>query len=71
LQDIPQKLSDLGFKVISAPRSDEELMHLVYGGPLFRIEFSDETHTGLILNSLHMDIGDGWTDHDYILFYKN
>jgi hypothetical protein len=69
LQDLPRKLSEKGFKIVGAPKSSSDLMHLFYGGPLFRIKFSDGNYVGLVFNSLHMNLKDGWTEHDYILVY--
>jgi hypothetical protein len=69
LHELPEMLNRKGFKVTKAPKSAETMMHLVIGGPLFRIEFSDGTHAGVIFNSPHIDVGEGWTDHDYVLVY--
>src|SRR5215831_201529 len=41
LRDFPNKIESLGFKILKAPKSANELLYLYLGGPLFYLEFSD------------------------------
>lgn len=53
LNVIPGNLSRLGFKIIEAPESSDDMLHLYLGGPIFHIRFSDGTHEGLIFDQNH------------------
>jgi len=67
LRDLPERLSKMGFKIIWAPKSTSDMLHLYYGGPIFHIKFSARDQEFLIFNQVHMMDIEGWTDHDYVL----
>lgn len=67
LQHFQRKLSERGYRIVSAPASRGDLLYLFYGGPLFQIKCTDGKHDFLIFNSLHMNVKEGWTEHDFIL----
>lgn len=68
LRDFPNLIESMGFKILKAPKSANELLYLYLGGPLFSIEFSDGSREFVLFNqfitsSHSKDIA----DHDYIL----
>lgn len=69
LRELPSRLSKMGFKILKAPPSTSGLMYLFIGGPLFYIEFSDESgkHKAVIFNQIDDQNTDGL--EDYILVY--
>jgi hypothetical protein len=52
LSVLPSRLSATGATLLKSPRSPAELMTLIVGGPLFRIEFDWEGQRGIIYNRL-------------------
>jgi hypothetical protein len=68
LRDFPNMIESMGFKILKAPKSANELLYLYFGGPLFYIEFSDGSREFALFNQLvtsphSEDLG----VHDYIL----
>ena len=49
---IKQRLEIAGARVVDAPRSAGDLVHISVGGPLFRIEFYYAGHRGTIANEM-------------------
>jgi hypothetical protein len=70
---LPQRLRAAGLEVTAGPHSPGDLMSLVYGGPLFRIEFHDNSRRAFIFNRLcpqlmQAERGAGqWIEKDYVL----
>jgi hypothetical protein len=71
LRELPQKLSQLGFKITKSPKGSQDLIYLVLGGPIFIIKFSDGNHEGIIYNQLETKLDDVWSEHDYVLIYTS
>lgn len=69
LHQLPERLSKSSLRIMKAPKSSSDLLYLVVGGPLFYIEFSDGVNRGVIFNRLHLDLGEPWDTHDYVLIY--
>jgi hypothetical protein len=70
---LPQRLRASGLEVTAGPHSSRDLIYLVYGGPLFRIEFHDNNRKAFIFNRLcpqlmqaEKDAGQ-WIGEDYVL----
>lgn len=49
----PERLSSIRARVTKAPQSSNDLVYLIIGGPLFKIEFEKDGHQGKILNRVH------------------
>jgi hypothetical protein len=69
LRALPAKLSQMGFKISEAPKSESDLGYPYSGGPLFFIKFSDGNHEGIIFNQLDNEVNERWVRHDYVLVY--
>jgi hypothetical protein len=67
LQDLPDKIEGMGFKIVKAPKSADKLLYMMLGGPLFYISFSDGDREFEIFNQLDTSVSDGWAIHDYVL----
>ena len=67
------KLQAEGLKIKTGPQSATDLMYLVYGGPLFKFQFSDRDRKGVIFNRpcpvlTQTENGGGqWVEEDYVL----
>jgi hypothetical protein len=58
----------MGFKILKAPKSANELLYLYFGGPLFYIEFSDGSREFALFNQLVTSShSEDLAVHDYIL----
>jgi hypothetical protein len=67
LHDLPDRITQMGFKIINAPKSNSGLLYLYYGGPIFRIEFADGNREFTVFNQLNTSHSNAWSIHDYIL----
>lgn len=73
LTTLPAKLKAAGSRVIAGPNSAGDLMFLVYGGPLFKVQFENNGRKGFIFNRLcpqlmQAEKGSGqWVEEDYVL----
>ena len=59
LRILPDRLKSIGARIISAPKSESELIFAVIGGPFFTIEFEKHGHRGTIFNRLVADEREG------------
>ncbi len=66
----PERLSSIGARVTKAPKSSQDFIHLVIGGPLFTIEFEKDGHQGKIFNRVHTSekANENW--EELILAYR-
>jgi len=53
MKTFPERLSSIGARVISAPKSPDDFIDLIIGGPLFVVEFEKDGHQGKIFNRVH------------------
>lgn len=73
LSTLPRRIKAAGFNITSGPSSPKDLMFLIYGGPLFKIQFEGNGRKGLIFNKpcpqlTQTDRGVGeWVEEDYML----
>jgi hypothetical protein len=68
LQELPDKLTKNGFRIIKAPtKASGGLIWLISGGPLFYIKFSDGNREFAIFNQLAPSHSEAWAIHDYLL----
>lgn len=72
---LPSRLQAAGVRIIRAPQSPGDLMHLIVGGPLFVIKFKDGENVGFIFNRVCPELqkatknAEEWTEEDYVLVY--
>ena len=50
LKVFPGRITKIGGVVTNGPRSSQDLMYLITGGPLFKIEFRLDSHRGVLFN---------------------
>ncbi|MGH9890559.1 MAG: hypothetical protein ACREA0_00950 [bacterium] len=52
LRVFPERLASIGARITKAPHSSKDLVYLIIGGPLFRIEFEKDGHRATIFNRM-------------------
>jgi len=76
-QDLLARLRGVGARLLKAPASPADLVHLVVGGPLFSIEFQLQGRQGRLFNALDPEIlqkaelGREWHFEDLVLTFAN
>jgi hypothetical protein len=71
LEDLPNRLRELGFQVLEAPKFNGGQFSYPYiGGPYFSITFMNAEHKGVIFNRVDGKIADkNWIVDDYVLVF--
>lgn len=72
---IEQRLRSCGTSILRSPSINHELIHLVLGGPLFRIDFQKGRHEGVIaavqdpLIAGDAELRKIWKSEDFVLLF--
>jgi len=65
---LPERLAKIGAQVTKAPRSSQDFIYRVIGGPLFLIEFQKDGHRGTMFNRFRVEKDNHW--EELIVAYK-
>jgi hypothetical protein len=73
---LEKRLRANGFTIQHSPSIDHDLIHLFSGGPLFRIEFRNERHVGVIAAVQDPQVSSStslrrlWKSEDFVLLFR-
>jgi hypothetical protein len=70
LKSLPDRLAEIGARILKAPKSSKDLIYPFIGGPLFVIQFEKDGHEGTMFNQVRTSSKPSEHWEELIVAYK-